>query len=84
MAVETAKTPFRITGFAYKKNELTSGELAAAMRLAIGSGSKGVSIAFEPDTSDVVPLLEGIDGCVRETGSKEYQMVLPLERGERR
>ena len=84
LAVETAKTPFRITGFAYMKNELISAELAAAIRLAVGDASKGISIVFEPDTSDVVPLLEGIDGCVRETGLEEYQMVLPLERGEKR
>lgn len=84
LAIETAKTPFRVTGFAYKKSELTSGELAAAIRLAVGNASKRVSIVFEPDTSDVVHLLEGIDGCVRKTGLEEYQMVLPLERNERK
>ncbi len=83
LSIETAKRPFRLTGFAFEKDALTSRDLAGAIRIAVGDASKGISIMFEPYTSEAIPLLAGIDGCVRDTRMEEYQMVLLLERNER-
>ena len=79
LAIEAAEEPFRITGFAYQRNGLSSEQLASAIRAGVGDASKGVKIRLEPDISDVIPLLEGIDGCKRDPSYEEYNMVLSLE-----
>ena len=80
VAIETIKEPFRIIGFAYAKDKLTSQELASAIRLAVGDACKEIEVHLEPEASEVNVLLDGMEGCGRDKEFEEHHMILQLDR----
>jgi Acetyltransferase (GNAT) family len=80
LAIETAKDPVRITGFAFECGALTPQRLGRAIRAAIGNTAKGAEVRLEPDSSEVIPLLEEMQGCKRDRSLEEHHMILDLER----
>jgi RimJ/RimL family protein N-acetyltransferase len=79
-AVELSKVPARILGFAFHSGHLSASELSDALWIALDGQTKGIEVAFEPDKSELNPLLEGVRGFMRDTSLEEHNMVLTLVR----
>jgi hypothetical protein len=84
LAVEQSRTPPRIIGFAFEKDSLTPQGLGAALRAALSTSIQAADIRLEPDKSELIPLLEQMVGCERHKTYEEHNMVLQIDREEKR
>jgi RimJ/RimL family protein N-acetyltransferase len=79
-AVEISKIPARILGFAFESGRLSSSALSEALWVSLEGQVKGIEVAFEPEKSELNPILEAVEGCVRDTSLEEHNMILTLAR----
>lgn len=80
LAVETSKEPARINGFAFESGQLSSVDLSRGIRISLEGTAKAAEIRMEPDTSELIKILEAMEGCTRDPSFEEHHMIFPLDR----